>query len=86
MYDLLVQYELPAIIIGTKADKIPKGSYNKHKKIIREDLNMRPEDPFIIFSSEKGIGMDEAWAEIKKKNVKSSVARLMIYVNRVFAV
>jgi GTP-binding protein len=28
---------------------------------------MRPEDPLIVFSSEKGLGMDEAWAEIKKR-------------------
>jgi GTP-binding protein len=67
MYEFLVDYQLPAIVIGTKADKIPKGSWNKHKKIIREELNMRPEDPLIVFSSEKGLGMDEAWAEIKKR-------------------
>ena len=67
MYDFLVEYELPAIVIATKADKIPKGKFDKHKKIIRKELNMRPEDPIIVFSSEKGMGMDEAWAEIKKR-------------------
>ena len=56
MYDFLVQFELPAIVIATKADKIPKGKYEKHKKVIRTELNMRPEDPIIVFSSEKGIG------------------------------
>ena len=67
MYDFLVQFELPAIVIATKADKIPKGKWDKHKKVIRNELNMRPEDPIIVFSSEKGLGMDEAWAEIKKR-------------------
>ena len=67
MYDFLIHYNIPAIVIGTKADKIPKGKYMKHRKIIRESLNMRPEDPFVVFSSEKGIGMDEAWTEINKK-------------------
>lgn len=67
MYEFLIHYNIPAIVIGTKADKIPKGKYMKHKKIIREELNMRPEDPLVVFSSEKGIGMDEAWSEIKKR-------------------
>lgn len=67
MYEFLIHYNIPAIVIGTKADKIPKGKYLKHKKIIRENLNMRPEDPLVVFSSEKGIGMDEAWSEIKKR-------------------
>jgi len=67
MYEFLIHYNIPAIVIGTKADKIPKGKYLKHRKIIRENLNMRPEDPLVVFSSEKGIGMDEAWSEIKKR-------------------
>ena len=67
MYNFLVHYNIPAIVIGTKADKIPKGKYMQHRKKIRESLNMRPEDPFVVFSAEKGIGMDEAWSEIKKK-------------------
>lgn len=67
MYNFLVHYNIPAIIIGTKADKIPKGKYMQHRKKIRESLNIRPEDPFVVFSSEKGIGMDEAWSEIKKR-------------------
>ena len=67
MYEFLIHYNIPAIVIGTKADKIPKGKYMKHRKIIRENLNMRPEDPLVVFSSEKGIGMDEAWSEIKKR-------------------
>ena len=67
MYDFLIHYNIPAIVIGTKADKIPKGKYMQHRKVIRENLNMRPEDPLIVFSSEKGLGMDEAWSEIKKK-------------------
>ena len=29
---------MPAIIIATKADKIPKGKWEKHKKVVRETL------------------------------------------------
>ncbi|MBO0587117.1 ribosome biogenesis GTP-binding protein YihA/YsxC [Sporosarcina sp. E16_8] len=67
MYDFLVDNKMPAIIIATKADKIPKGKWEKHKKVVRETLAMRPYDALIVFSSEKGIGMDEAWKEIESR-------------------
>ncbi|KAA0965324.1 YihA family ribosome biogenesis GTP-binding protein [Sporosarcina sp. ANT_H38] len=67
MYDFLVENNIPAIIIATKADKIPKGKWEKHKKVVRETLEMRPYDALIVFSSEKGIGMDEAWREIESR-------------------
>lgn len=67
MYDFLVHYDIPAIVIATKADKVPKGKLARQEKIIRENLDMRTEDPVIMFSSEKGTGMDKAWSEIKKR-------------------
>lgn len=67
MYNFLVDFDIPAIIIATKADKIPKGKWAKHVKIIREHLQMRIDDPIITFSSEKGIGTTEAWSEIEKR-------------------
>ncbi|MFG3611067.1 ribosome biogenesis GTP-binding protein YihA/YsxC [Rummeliibacillus sp. G93] len=67
MYDFLKHYNIPTIVIATKADKIKKGNYEKHKKIIEEVLDMDPNDPLILFSSEKGMGMEQAWAEIEKR-------------------
>jgi len=67
MYDFLVNYNIPAIVIATKADKIPKGKWDKHLKIVRDKLEMRSFDKLILFSSEKGIGMEEAWQEIESK-------------------
>jgi len=67
MYDFLVNNNMPAIVIATKADKIPKGKWEKHKKVVRETLAMRPYDALIVFSSEKGIGMEEAWREIESR-------------------
>lgn len=69
MYDFLKHYNIPCIIIATKADKIPKGKWDKHKKIVKETLNMDKNDPLIVFSSEKGLGFEEAWQEIEKKMV-----------------
>jgi len=64
MYDFLKHYNIPCIIIATKADKIPKGKWAKHKKIVKEGLEMDSGDPIIVFSSETGLGFDEAWQEI----------------------
>ncbi|MDS9127889.1 YihA family ribosome biogenesis GTP-binding protein, partial [Streptococcus pneumoniae] len=60
-------YNIPCIIIATKADKIPKGKWDKHKKIVREGLDMEKGDPLIVFSSETGLGQEAAWQEIEKR-------------------
>ncbi|MBT2582446.1 ribosome biogenesis GTP-binding protein YihA/YsxC [Planococcus sp. ISL-109] len=67
MYDFMKYYNIPCIIIATKADKIPKGKWDKHKKIVRETLDMEKGDPLIVFSSETGLGKDAAWLEIEKR-------------------
>lgn len=65
MYDFLKHYNIPVIVVATKADKIPKGKWDKHKKNVRDELQMEKEDPLIVFSSEKGLGFEQAWAEIE---------------------
>lgn len=67
MYDFLKHYNIPVIVVATKCDKIPKGKWDKHKKIVREGLDMDKNDPLIVFSSEKGIGFEQAWAEIESR-------------------
>lgn len=67
MYDFMKHFEIPCIIIATKADKIPKGKWDKHKKIVRDTLDMDKTDPLIVFSSETGLGFDEAWKEIENR-------------------
>ncbi|KOY81103.1 YihA family ribosome biogenesis GTP-binding protein [Lysinibacillus macroides] len=67
MYDFLKHYNIPCIIIATKADKIPKGKWDKHKKIVKETLDMEKGDPLIVFSSETGLGFEEAWRIIESK-------------------
>ena len=60
MYDFLKHYNIPCIVIATKADKIPKGKWDKHKSIIKKKLDMVKGDPIITFSSEKSLGIEEA--------------------------
>ncbi|RWR11130.1 ribosome biogenesis GTP-binding protein YihA/YsxC [Siminovitchia fortis] len=67
MYDFLKHYEIPCVVIATKADKIPRGKWSKHSKITKEKLNMIPEDELIIFSSETGEGKETAWKVLTKR-------------------
>lgn len=67
MYDFLKHYQIPCIVIATKADKIPKGKWQKHLKITKENLEFDPHDDIIIFSSETGEGKDAAWQAISRK-------------------
>lgn len=67
MYDFLKHYNIPCIVIATKADKIPKSKWDKHKKIVKETLEMEKSDSLIVFSSETGLGFEEAWKTIENK-------------------
>lgn len=64
MYEWLLHYEVPVCIVATKADKIPKGKWQKHLKVIKETLHVVPSHPMVLFSSELGLGKDELWAQI----------------------
>ncbi|PLT32370.1 ribosome biogenesis GTP-binding protein YihA/YsxC [Bacillus sp. V5-8f] len=65
MYDFLKHHELPCIVIATKADKIPKGKWQKHLKVVRETLDLDPEDQLILFSGETGQGKEQAWSALQ---------------------
>lgn len=64
MYEFLRYYQIPAIVVATKADKISKGRWPKHIKVIKEELKLRKEDPLLPFSSETSIGREALWDEI----------------------
>ena len=67
MYDFLKHYEIPTIVIATKADKIPKGKWQKHLKVVRDTLDLAQGDEIILFSSETGLGKDTAWNAIQAR-------------------
>lgn len=65
MYDFLKHYQIPVIVIATKADKIPKSKWQKHVRITKETLNMLESDLLVMFSSETGYGKEKAWAVLE---------------------
>ncbi|MBC1383470.1 ribosome biogenesis GTP-binding protein YihA/YsxC [Listeria innocua] len=66
MYEFLKYYDIPIIVVATKADKIPRSKWQKNAKIVRETLDFDPDDKFVLFSSETKMGKDEAWQFIKE--------------------
>lgn len=51
MYEYVRFYNIPCLVVGTKLDKLKRNEIKKNEKIIRETLQMRETDDFIMFSS-----------------------------------
>lgn len=67
MYEWCKEIGIPTVVVATKGDKIARGRWLQHTKVIRQHLNMRGDDTILIFSSETGQGRDELWSEIKRR-------------------
>ncbi|SFM05804.1 ribosome biogenesis GTP-binding protein YihA/YsxC [Salibacterium qingdaonense] len=65
MYKYLKEFELPVLVIATKADKVSKNKRPKHVKHIRETLELEKTDDIILFSAETGQGKEDAWKSIQ---------------------
>jgi GTP-binding protein len=65
MQDWLAHHNFHRIVVATKADKIPRGKWQKHLTVIKKELSLKPEVPLILFSAEKGDGAEEVsrWLE-----------------------
>jgi GTP-binding protein len=59
MFEWLKTYQKQIIIVCTKADKISKGRWPSHLKVIKQDLNLRPGDIVIPCSATNGTGIEE---------------------------
>jgi GTP-binding protein len=65
MYNFLKHYDIPCVVIATKADKIPRGKWQKYLKVTKETLDLDQNDQIVLFSSETGEGKDQAWSILK---------------------
>lgn len=66
MYEWIKHFGFNGIVIGTKSDKISRGKWQQHEKIIREKLGLK-DSIFIAYSAEKLFNKDkvvEAFEEI----------------------
>ena len=61
MYHWIKSFGYDAIIVATKADKIARGQWERHMKIIREELQIEGNDFVVPFSSSKKLNVDKLW-------------------------
>lgn len=66
MVATLIQGNYPFLIVMTKADKLSKTQQLKQASTIRKQLHCTPDQPTVITSSAKGIGIPELRAAIQE--------------------
>ncbi len=54
-----------SIVIATKADKVKKSKLDENLDVIKKTLSLDKEDKLLLFSAEKGTGVEDAWEIIK---------------------
>ena len=74
MYDWIKHYGYGTVVIATKSDKISRGNYQKHFKIIRKKLGMAAKDKIIPISSLKKEGVDKLWEGLKELFVANDLS------------
>ncbi|NPV27216.1 MAG: YihA family ribosome biogenesis GTP-binding protein [Firmicutes bacterium] len=66
MFEWLVHYQLPRIIVATKADKLSRGRWLQHVKILRQNLGLSEQEEVVVFSAETGLGVEELGQRIEQ--------------------
>lgn len=65
MYEWIVHNGYEPIIVATKLDKINRSQVQKHLKMIRTGLNVKPGTVLIPFSAVTKQGRDEIWEQME---------------------
>lgn len=67
MYNWIRSFGYSGIVIATKADKISKGSWQKHIKIIKDKLEIKDTGIVIPYSSQDKTNKEKIWDIISKE-------------------
>lgn len=62
MYQWIKSFGYKGIVIATKVDKISKGNWQKHVKIIKDKLGIEDTNLIIPYSSEKKTNKEKVWS------------------------
>ena len=66
MYNWLLEYGFSGYVIATKADKISKGQWSKHLKVVRETLGIKDMNLVIPFSSDSKANLEAVHNKIEE--------------------
>ncbi|AQS59972.1 ribosome biogenesis GTP-binding protein YihA/YsxC [Desulforamulus ferrireducens] len=65
MYQWLLHYGVPAVVVATKIDKLSNNQWAKQQSVIKKALPLAPEHKLIPFSAETGRGKEEVLAVLE---------------------
>lgn len=65
MYDFLTYYDLPTLIVATKADKLKSSQRARQLKNMHESLAIEEGDGIILYSSTTKEGKSKVWSVVK---------------------
>lgn len=66
MYDWIKRQGFAPILIATKLDKIKRSQIQKQTALIRQTLELSPQEKVFLFSAETKQGRDEIWEQIEE--------------------
>lgn len=66
MYKWLTHYGIQTCVVATKADKISRNKRMVHAERIQQQLQLMPEDRFVVFSAIERAGREQLWAHIEQ--------------------
>ncbi|MFY9214179.1 MAG: ribosome biogenesis GTP-binding protein YihA/YsxC [Tissierellaceae bacterium] len=67
MYNWIRSFGFTGIVIATKADKISRGNWQKHIKIIKDKLNIQDAGLIIPYSSQNKTNREDVWRVISRE-------------------
>lgn len=70
MYNWIRSYDFRGLVIATKADKISKGKYQKHIKLIKNRLGVDDANLIIPYSAVDKLNSQKVWQIIKDLTIK----------------
>lgn len=70
MYNWIKSYNFKGLVIATKADKISKGKYQKHIKLIKNRLGVDDANLIIPYSAVDKLNSQKVWQIIKDLTIK----------------
>lgn len=61
MYNWIKSFGFKGLVIATKADKISRGNWQKHVKVIKKKLDIKDSNLVIPYSSENKLNKEKIW-------------------------
>ncbi|MFT8812953.1 ribosome biogenesis GTP-binding protein YihA/YsxC [Oenococcus sp.] len=69
MYNWLAYYQVPILVVATKADKVARGKHNAVESRIKKSLNFQPQfSSLVLFSAVEKFGSQEIWDWIQTQS------------------